>query len=82
MLSILCHGRYEALKASVHGTAVGLAALCAVYNFAAWLARRQRHSWINAALYTTLAAWEVQHVQHHLNCQVVKIKQTDEKRAA
>jgi hypothetical protein len=82
MLSILCHGRYEVFKASVHGTAVGLAALCAVYNFAAWLARRQRHSWINAALYTTLTAWEIRHVQHHLNCQVVKAKQTDAKQAA
>jgi|RhiMetStandDraft_4_1073278.scaffolds.fasta_scaffold86705_2 hypothetical protein len=70
MLSIICHGRYEVLKASVHGVALSVAALCAVYNFAAWVGRRQRHSWINAVLYGALTAWEVHHVQHHLNCRV------------
>jgi hypothetical protein len=73
MVSIICHGRYEVLKASVHGAAMGIAAVCAAYNFAAWIGRRQRHSWINAALYATLTAWEVQHVRHHLNCRVVRI---------
>jgi hypothetical protein len=82
MLSIICHGRYEVLKASVHGAAMGIAALCAVYNFAAWIGRRQRHSWINAALYGTLTAWEVHHVRHHLNCRVVKVAPADEERAA
>ena len=82
MLSILCHGRHEALKASVHGAAMGLATVCALYNFAAWLARRQRHSWVNAVLYSALTVWEVQHVRHHLNCRVVRTAPTDEQQAA
>jgi hypothetical protein len=82
MPSILCHGRYEVLKAAVHGTALGIAAVCTTYNFAAWMARRQRHSWINAALYATLVAWEVQHVRHHLNCRVVRIGRMDGREAA
>jgi hypothetical protein len=81
MLTILCHGRYEALKATVHGTALGIAAVCAAYNFAAWLARRQRHSWVNAALYGTLTAWEYHHVRHHLDCRVVNTRR-DKPRAA
>jgi hypothetical protein len=79
---LLCRGRYEVLKASVHGTALGVATVCALYNFAAWVARRQHHSWINAALYGTLIAWEVHHVRHHLNCQVVSAGDTDRQRAA
>jgi hypothetical protein len=82
MVTILCRGRYEYLKAGVHGTALGLAAVCAVYNFAAWVARRQRHSWVNTVLYSTLVAWEVQHVRHHLNCRVVTTESTDTERAA
>ncbi len=82
MVTILCRGRYEVLKAGVHGTALGLAAVCAVYNFAAWVARRQRHSWVNTVLYSTLVAWEVQHVRHHLNCRVVTTGVTDTERAA
>ena len=80
--SLLCHGRYEVLKAGVHGTALGIAAVCAAYNFAAWTARRQRHSWVNAALYATLVAWEVQHVRHHLNCRIVQIEPMDGRQAA
>ena len=72
MLAVLCHGRYELLKAGVHGAALGLAAVCTAYNFAAWVARRQRHSWINATVYGTLTAWEYHHVRHHLNCRVVR----------
>jgi hypothetical protein len=71
MISILCRGRYEVLKASVHGAALGVAAVCAAYNFSAWLVRRQRHSWINAVVYGTLVAWEVHQVRHHLNCRIV-----------
>lgn len=71
MLAVLCHGRYELLKAGVHGAALGIAAVCTAYNFAAWLARGQRHSWINATVYGTLTAWEYHHVMHHLNCRVV-----------
>jgi hypothetical protein len=65
---LLCRGRYEILKAGVHGAASGLAAVCAVYNAAAWVARRQRHSWVNAVLYGTLVVWELQHVRHHIDC--------------
>ena len=55
MLSIICHGRYE-VKASVHGAALGITAVCAAYNFAAWIGRRQTHSWVNAAVYGALTA--------------------------
>jgi hypothetical protein len=82
MPSLLCRGRYEVLKAGVHGTALGIATVCAAYNFAAWMARRQRHSWINAALYATLVAWEVQHVRHHLNCHSVQNEPIDGRQAA
>lgn len=82
MVTILCRGRYEVLKAGVHGAALGLAAVCAAYNFAAWVARRQRHSWVNTMLYSSLVAWEVQHVRHHLDCRVVTIEATDTERAA
>jgi hypothetical protein len=82
MLSIICHGRYEGLKASVHGAALGIASVCAMYNFAAWLGRRQRHSWVNAAVYGALVAWEFHHVRHHLNCRVVAVTPTDAQRAA
>jgi hypothetical protein len=83
MLAVLCHGRYELLKAGVHGAALSLAAVCTAYNFAAWAARRQRHSWVNAALYGALTAWEYHHVRHHLDCRVVSITaDTDAPRAA
>jgi hypothetical protein len=65
-LPVLDRGRCERLKASVHGVAVGVAALCAAYNFAAWIVRRQRHSVVNAGVYTVLAAWECVHVRHHI----------------
>ena len=67
MLAVLYHGRYELLKAGVHGAALGIAAICTAYNFGAWVARRQRHSWINATLYGALVAWEYHHVRHHLD---------------
>lgn len=83
MLAVLCHGRYEPLKAGVHGAALGIAAVCTAYNFAAWVARRQRHSWINATLYGALTAWEYHQVRHHLDCRVVWTgDQTDDQRAA
>ena len=65
-LPVLDRGRCERLKASVHGVAVGVAALCAAYNFAAWIVRRQRHSVVNAGVYTVLAVWECVHVRHHI----------------
>jgi hypothetical protein len=66
-LPILCTGRCEVLKASIHGVVLGTAAICAVYNFAAWTVRRQRHLAINTGAYTALAIWEWIHVQHHLD---------------
>ena len=67
-MPLLRHGRCEGLKASVHGVVLGAAVACAAYNFAAWMVRRQRHSAINAGLYTLLAVWEGFHVQHHVEC--------------
>src|SRR5688572_32044818 len=66
-LPILCSGRCEVLKASIHGVVLGTAALCALYNFAAWTVRRQRHLAVNTGLYTALAVWEWIHVQHHVD---------------
>ena len=65
-LPILKCGNCEPLKASVHGAVLGLAALCAAYNFAAWLTRHQRHLAVNTLLYGAVVAWETNHVRHHL----------------
>jgi hypothetical protein len=65
-LPILQCGNCEPLKAAVHGAALGLAALCAAYNLAAWLTRHQAHLAINTLLYGTMVAWEATHVRHHL----------------
>ena len=65
-LPVLQCGSCERLKIGVHGSALALAALCAVYNAAAWLSRRQQHLAVNAVLYSALTAWEVEHVTHHL----------------
>ena len=63
-------GNCEPLKASIHGAVLALAALCAAYNAAAWLKRRQRHLAINACLYATTVFWERFQVAHHLTmCQ-------------
>lgn len=66
-LPLLCPGRCEILKASIHGVVLGTAAVCALYNLAAWTMRRQRHLAVNTGLYTALAAWEWVHVKHHLD---------------
>jgi len=63
---ILKCGNCEELKLGVHATALGLAAVCGLYNAAAWLNRRQQHLALNAILYAALAAWEQQHVSHHM----------------
>lgn len=65
-LPILQCGNCEPLKASVHGVAMGTAALCAAYNIAAWLSRRQMHLAVNAILYTAVVFWESAHVRHHV----------------
>lgn len=71
-LPVLLNGRCERLKASVHGVAVGVAALCAAYNLAAWIVRRRRHSVVNAGVYTALAVWECVHVRHHIRSRPAK----------
>ena len=63
---VLQTGNCERLKAAAHALALGTAALCATYNIAAWLVRRQRHLAINATLYTAAVLWEAEHVRHHL----------------
>ncbi len=65
-LKLLQCGSCETLKMAVHATALGLAAVCGIYNAAAWLSRREQHLAINAVLYSLLTAWEQQHVVHHL----------------
>lgn len=65
-LGVLQNGSCERLKAGVHATALGLAALMGLYNAAAWLSRRQAHLAVNTVLYAVLTAWEQKHVSHHL----------------
>jgi len=64
-MDVLHCGSCERLKAGVHATALGLAAVMMAYNAAAWLSRREQHLAVNAVLYAALTAWE-QHVLHHL----------------
>ena len=65
-LKVLKCGNCEELKLGVHGAALGIVALCGLYNAAAWLSRRERHLAVNAVLYTALTVWEQQHVSHHM----------------
>jgi hypothetical protein len=65
-LPILYSGNCESLKAAVHGLALGLSALMAAYNAAAWMRRRQSHLAFNAIIYTAAVFWEQRHVAHHL----------------
>jgi hypothetical protein len=59
-------GRCEPLKAAVHGVLMATVAVCAAYNTAAWLKRRQRHLAVNAIVYGLATIWEHAHVVHHL----------------
>jgi hypothetical protein len=65
-LKVLECGECEELKLGVHGLALGIAAVCGVYNAAAWLSRRERHLAVNAVLYAALIAFEQRHVAHHI----------------
>jgi len=65
-LDVLQCGNCEELKAGVHATALGLFALMCMYNAAAWLSRRESHLAVNAVVYAALAAWEQQHIAHHM----------------
>ena len=65
-LKVLKCGNCEELKLGVHAMALGLAALCGVYNAAAWLSRREQHLAVNTVLYAALIAFEHRHVTHHI----------------
>lgn len=66
-------GRCEPLKAAVHGVMLATVTVCALYNAAAWLKRRQRHLAINAIIYGAAVWWERSHVMHHLEkCDTVE----------
>ncbi|PYR61029.1 MAG: hypothetical protein DMF85_03370 [Acidobacteria bacterium] len=67
-LAVLNNGNCEPLKAAVHGLVLMTAALCALYNGAAWLRRRERHLAVNTVVYSAAACWETLHVRHHLGC--------------
>jgi hypothetical protein len=64
--NMLDNGRCEPLKAAVHGVLFATVSLCAAYNTAAWLKRRQRHLAVNAIIYISAAWWERCHIIHHL----------------
>lgn len=63
---VLNTGHCEPLKAGVHGVLLATVALCAAYNAAAWLKRRQRHLAINFFVYSAAVLFERRHVQQHL----------------
>ena len=65
-VKLLDSGRCEPLKAAVHGLLLATASVCAAYNAAAWLKRRQRHLAINAVIYSAAVWWESRHIVHHL----------------
>jgi hypothetical protein len=65
-LKVLKCGNCEPLKLGVHGLVLGLAAVCGLYNAAAWLNRREQHLAFNTVLYAVLIAFEQQHVSHHI----------------
>ena len=65
-MKVLKCGNCEELKLGVHGLTLGLAALCGLYNAAAWLTRREPHLAVNTVLYTALIIFEQRHVAHHI----------------
>jgi hypothetical protein len=70
---LLDSGNCEPVKAAVHGVLLATVGLCAAYNTAAWLKRRQRHLAINAVIYFAAIWWERCHVVHHLrDCPIVE----------
>lgn len=59
-------GACEPMKAAVHGVLLATVGVCAAYNIAAWIKRRQPHLAVNAIIYTAAVLWEHNHVLHHL----------------
>ena len=67
---MLDKGECEPAKAAVHGVLMAAVSVCAAYNTAAWLKRRETHLAINAILYSAAVWWERCHIVHHLrSCQ-------------
>ncbi|MCA1560602.1 MAG: hypothetical protein LC804_10170 [Acidobacteria bacterium] len=50
----------------MHGVLLATVAVCAAYNAAAWLKRRQRHLAVNFIIYGAAVLFERRHVQQHL----------------
>jgi hypothetical protein len=63
---LLTDGQCEPLKAAVHGVLLATVAVCAAYNAAAWVRRRQRHLAVNAVVYGLAIIWERVRVRDHL----------------
>lgn len=63
---MLNSGACEPMKAAVHGVLMATVGVCAAYNIAAWIKRRQPHLGINAVIYTAAVWWEYNHIVHHL----------------
>ena len=59
-------GQCEPLKAAVHGVLFATVAVCAAYNAAAWLKRRQPHLAINAVVYGAAVCGNMRTCMHHL----------------
>ena len=66
VFDILNPGHCEPFKAGVHGVLLATAAVCAAYNAAAWLKRRQRHLAVNFVIYSAAVLFERRHVRQHL----------------
>jgi hypothetical protein len=64
---MLDSGQCESLKAAVHGVALAAVGVCAAYNIAAWIKRRQPHLAVNAVVYCFAVWWERSQVLHHLD---------------
>lgn len=58
-------GHCEPEKAVVHAVLGGLAAVCTLYNAAAYVSRREPHLAVNTVTYALLVALEVAQVQRH-----------------
>ena len=65
-MKVLQCGNCEEVKLGVHAMVLGLAAICGLYNAAAWLSRRETHLAVNTVLYAALIALEQRHVTHHI----------------
>jgi hypothetical protein len=64
---MLDSGHSEPLKAAVHGVVLAAVGVCAAYNVAAWIKRRQPHLAVNAVVYCAAVWWEHSQVLHHLS---------------